>query len=66
MKTIAQLLREFESFDIPESILKDIELIEEVNLRKAYRDALVRVQFEEWYESHFHTMEWHDITFGKK
>jgi HEPN domain-containing protein len=66
MKTIAQLLREFKSFDIPESILKDIELIEEVNLRKAYRDALVRVQFEEWYESNFHTMEWHDITFGKK
>ncbi len=65
MKTIAQLLREFESFDIPESILKDIELIEEVNLRKAYRDALVRVQFEEWYESNFHTMEWHDQTFPK-
>jgi hypothetical protein len=41
------------SYDLPESLLKDIETIEKVHLRFAYHDALIRVPFEEWYESTF-------------
>jgi hypothetical protein len=53
MKTIAQTLRELKTVDLSESMLKDIELIEQINLRHAYHDALIRVPFEEWYESSF-------------
>jgi HEPN domain-containing protein len=53
MKTIAQLLREMKSAELSESILKDIEHIEKITLRHAYHDALIRVPFEEWYESTF-------------
>jgi hypothetical protein len=53
MKTIAQTLRELKTVDLSESMLKDIELIEQINLRHAYHDALIRVPFEEWYESTF-------------
>jgi HEPN domain-containing protein len=53
MKTIAQILRELKTVDLSESMLKDIELIEQINLRHAYHDALIRVPFEEWYESTF-------------
>jgi hypothetical protein len=53
MKTIAQILRELKTVDLSESMLKDIELIEQINLRHAYHDALIRVPFEEWYESSF-------------
>ena len=53
MKTIAQTLRELKTVDLSESMLKDIELMEELNLRHAYHDALIRVPFEEWYESNF-------------
>ena len=52
-KTISQLLRELKSVEISESILKDIENIEKITLRMAYHDALIRVPFEEWYESTF-------------
>jgi HEPN domain-containing protein len=52
-QTISQLLRELKSVDISESIIKDIETIEQVHLRFAYHDALFRVPFEEWYESTF-------------
>jgi len=54
-QTISQLLRELKSADISESILKDIELIEKVTLRIAYHDALLRVPFDQWYESTFKT-----------
>ena len=53
MKTIAQLLREMKTVELTESMLKDLELIENVNLRMAYHDALIRVPFEEWYEQRF-------------
>jgi len=53
MKTIAQTLRELKTIDLSESMLKDIELMEQVNLRHAYHDALIRVPFEEWYDSNF-------------
>lgn len=53
MKTIAQLLREMKTVELSESMLKDLELIENVNLRMAYHDALIRVPFEQWYESNF-------------
>ena len=53
MKTIAQTLRELKTVELSESMLKDIELIEQINLRHAYHDALIRVPFEEWYESSF-------------
>jgi hypothetical protein len=53
MKTIAQTLRELKTVDLSESMLKDIELMEQINLRHAYHDALIRVPFEEWYESNF-------------
>jgi hypothetical protein len=53
MKTIAQSLRELKSLDLSESMLKDIELMEQINLRHAYHDALIRVPFEEWYDSNF-------------
>lgn len=53
MKTIAQLLREFESFDIPESILKDIELIEYLNMAEAYDSGTPKVLFEDWYQRNF-------------
>ena len=49
------MLRELKSVDISESMLKDIETIEKVTLRIAYHDALIRVPFEEWYESTFKT-----------
>jgi HEPN domain-containing protein len=52
-QTISQLLRELKSVDISESIIKDIETIEKLHLRFAYHDALIRVPFEEWYESTF-------------
>ena len=52
-ETISQLLRELKSVDLSESIIKDIETIEQVHLRIAYHDALIRVPFEEWYESTF-------------
>jgi ABC-type transport system involved in cytochrome bd biosynthesis fused ATPase/permease subunit len=51
--TISQLLREMKTADLSESILKDIETIEQVHLRFAYHDALLRVPFEEWYDSNF-------------
>jgi len=54
-QTISQLLRELKSADISESILKDIEHIEKVTLRIAYHDALLRVPFDQWYESTFKT-----------
>jgi hypothetical protein len=54
-ETISQLLREMKSYDLPESLLKDIETIEQVHLRFAYHDALLRVPFEEWYEATFKT-----------
>ena len=54
-ETISQLLREMKSYDLPESLLKDIETIEQVHLRFAYHDALLRVPFEQWYESTFKT-----------
>jgi hypothetical protein len=53
MKTIAQTLRELKTVDLSESMLKDIELMEQINLRHAYHDALIRVPFEEWYDSNF-------------
>jgi HEPN domain-containing protein len=52
-QTISQLLRQLKSADISESILKDIETIEQLHLRFAYHDALIRVPFEEWYEATF-------------
>jgi len=54
-ETISQLLREMKSYDLPESLIKDIETIEKVHLRFAYHEALIRVPFEEWYESTFQT-----------
>ena len=51
--TISQLLREMKTADLSESILKDIETIEQVHLRFAYHDALLRVPFEQWYEATF-------------
>ena len=53
MKTIAQTLRELKTIDLSESMLKDVELMEQINLRHAYHDALIRVPFEEWYDSNF-------------
>ena len=53
MKTIAQTLRELKTVDLSESMLKDIELMEQINMRHAYQDALIRVPFEEWYDSNF-------------
>jgi len=53
MKTIAQLLREMKTVELSESMLKDLELIEKVNLRLAYHEALIRVPFEDWYEQSF-------------
>ena len=53
MKTIAQTLRELKTVDLSESMLKDIELMEQINLRHAHHDALIRVPFEEWYDSNF-------------
>ena len=53
MKTIAQTLRELKSLDLSESMLKDIELMEELNLRQAYWDALDGRSFDEWYEQSF-------------
>ena len=52
-ETISQLLREMKSYGLPESVLKDIETIEQVHLRFAYHDALLRVPFEDWYEATF-------------
>ena len=54
-QTISQLLRELKSVDISESIIKDIETIEQVHLRFAYHDALLRVPFDQWYEATFKT-----------
>jgi HEPN domain-containing protein len=54
-QTISQLLRELKSVDISESIIKDIETIEQVHLRFAYHDALIRVPFDQWYEATFQT-----------
>lgn len=53
--TISQLLREMKSYDLPESLLKDIETIEQVHLRFAYHDALLRVPFEDWHAATFKT-----------
>ena len=52
-ETISQLLREMTTCGLSESILKDIETIEQVHLRFAYHDALLRVPFEQWYEATF-------------
>ena len=54
-ETISQLLRQLKSADISESILKDIETIEQLHLRFAYHDALLRVPFEQWYKATFKT-----------
>ena len=54
-ETISQLLRQLKSADISESILKDIETIEQLHLRFAYHDALLRVPFEDWYAATFKT-----------
>ena len=54
-QTISQLLRELKSVDISESILKDIETIEAIHLRYAYRDSSVSVPFEQWHEATFKT-----------
>jgi len=54
-ETISQLLRQLKSADISESILKDIETIEQLHLRFAYHDALLRVPFDQWYEATFKT-----------
>ena len=54
-ETISQLLREMKSYELPESVLKDIETIEQVHLRFAYHDALLRVPFEDWYAATFKT-----------
>jgi hypothetical protein len=51
--TISQLLREMKTADLSESILKDIETIEQVHLRFAYHDALLRAPFEDWYAATF-------------
>ena len=48
-------MREMKTADLSESILKDIETIEQVHLRFAYHDALLRVPFEQWYEATFKT-----------
>ena len=53
MKTIAQTLRELKTAGLSESMLNDIELMEQIKLRHAYHDALIRVPFEEWYEQNF-------------
>ena len=54
-QTISQLLRELKSVDISESIIKDIETIETIHLRYAYRDSSVSVPFEQWHEATFKT-----------
>ena len=54
-QTISQLLRQLKSVDISESILKDIETIEAIHLRYAYRDSSVIVPFEQWHEATFKT-----------
>ena len=54
-ETISQLLREMTTCGLSESILKDIETIEQVHLRFAYQDALLRVPFEDWYAATFKT-----------
>lgn len=54
-ETISQLLREMTTCGLSESILKDIETIEQVHLRFAYHDASLRVPFEEWYAATFKT-----------
>ena len=53
--TISQLLREMKTADLSESILKDIETIEQVHLRFAYHDAPLGVPFEDWYAATFKT-----------
>ena len=53
--TISQLLREMKTAELSESTLKDIETIEQMHLRFAYHDALLRVPFEQWYEATFKT-----------
>ena len=54
-ETISQLLREMTTCGLSESILKDIETIEQVHLRFAYHDAPLGVPFEEWYAATFKT-----------
>jgi HEPN domain-containing protein len=54
-ETISQLLRDLKTCGLSESILKDIETIETIHLRYAYRDSSVSVPFEQWYESTFKT-----------
>ena len=53
--TISQLLRELPTCGLSESTIKDIETIEQVHLRFAYHDALLRVPFEDWYAATFKT-----------
>lgn len=53
MKTIAQTLRELKTVDLSESMLKDIELIEELNLRSAYYEIPFAKSFEEWQLAEF-------------
>ncbi len=56
MKTLAHLLQDNKTSGLSESILKDIELIEQIHLRFAYLEASNRVPFDEWYEATFNTI----------
>jgi hypothetical protein len=53
MQTISQILRDLKTCGLSESILKDIETIETIHLRYAYRDSSVSVPFEQWHEATF-------------
>ena len=53
MKTIAQSLREMKSLDLSESMLKDIELIEYLNMAEAYDSGTPMASFEDWYQRNF-------------
>jgi hypothetical protein len=53
MQTISQILRDLKTCGLSESILKDIETIETIHLRYAYRDSSVIVPFEQWHEATF-------------
>jgi len=55
MQTISQILRDLKTCGLSESILKDIETIETIHLRYAYRDSSVIVPFEQWHEATFKT-----------
>ena len=53
MKTIAQTLRELKTVDLSETMLMDIELMEELNLRSAYYEIPFAKRFEEWKKAAF-------------